>query len=156
MKALHKYITEGYCGAGLILTCKGKVLFQLRKHPRSWAFIGGGFNPEEDRDFRDCAIREVYEEAGIVINRSDIDPVPVHVLGFGRYRWELYHAELDYEIIPQGMSEFSNEYVRYAWVSVSNYRKELDNAAGRHYPLFLFVRHQMNRLSSSYSVQEGH
>ena len=70
MKALHKYITEGYSGAGLILTCRGKVLFQLRRHPRCWAFIGGGINPSVDHDFLDCAIREVFEESGITVDRN--------------------------------------------------------------------------------------
>ncbi|MGN0905912.1 MAG: NUDIX hydrolase [Bullifex sp.] len=153
MKALHKYITEGYSGAGIILTCNGRVLFQLRKHPRSWAFIGGGINRSLDHDLLDCAIRELYEESGILLKRSDVDPVPVHRLGCGRYEWKLFHAEIQQELIPYGLSEFSDEYLNYAWVSVSDYRKELDNAAGRHHPLFFFVSHQMKRLSSFYVWQ---
>lgn len=153
MKALHKYITEGYSGAGLILTCRGKVLFQLRRHPRCWAFIGGGINPSVDHDFLDCAIREVFEESGITVDRNAVDKTPVHVVGFGRYRWELYHAELPEETVPSGSQEFSDEYVSYAWVSLKDYRRELK--AVRAYPLFFFVSHQMRTLSSSYSGREG-
>ena len=56
MKALYKYITEGYSGAGIIITYKDEVLFQLRKYPLSWAFIGGCYDNGYDNYFLVTAI----------------------------------------------------------------------------------------------------
>ena len=120
MKALYKYITEGYSGAGLIITFEDEVLFQLRKYPRSWAFIGGGFDKTKDKDFLDTAIREVFEESGIKINKEDVD--------------------------KNGEKEFSNEYIKYKWVKINNYKAELNKKEKKHYSLYFFVSYQMKVL----------
>lgn len=146
MKALYKYITEGYSGAGLIITFEDEVLFQLRKYPRSWAFIGGGFDKTKDKDFLDTAIREVFEESGIKINKEDVDKKAIHKLGFGRYKWVLYHASLSKRPTINGKKEFSNEYIKYKWVKINNYRFQLNEKEKKHYRLYFFVSYQMKEL----------
>lgn len=146
MKALYKYITEGYSGAGIIITYKDEVLFQLRKHPLSWAFIGGGYDKAKDNSLLDTAIRELYEESGIKINKEEIDKNPIHSLGFGKYKWILFHISLTNRPTINGDKEYSNEYIKYKWVKINNYRQELNNREKKHYPLYFFVSYQMKKL----------
>ena len=108
MKALYKYISEGYSGAGIIITYKDEVLFQLRKHPLSWAFIGGGYDKAKDNSLLDTAIRELYEESGIKINKEEIDKNPIHSLGFGKYKWILFHINLTNRPIINGDKDAYN------------------------------------------------
>ena len=149
MKSLYKYISEGYSGSGAIITYKNEVLFQLRKHPLSWAFIGGGYDKTKDKDLIDTTIRELYEEAGIIVNRSELENNIIHKLGFGRYSWLLFHVSLNTKPYINGKTEFINEYVKYKWVNINCYRKELKKGESRKYPLFFFVSHQMNLLKKS-------
>ncbi len=146
MKPLYKYLTEGYSGSGAIITYKNEVLFQLRKHPRSWAFIGGGFDKNKDNDLIDTTIRELYEEAGIVVNRLDLEGNILHKLGFGHYKWLLFHVSLDNKPDISGDNEFIDEYIKYKWVNINQYKEELKKGEIKKYPLFFFVSHQMKLL----------
>lgn len=149
MKPLYKYLTEGYSGSGALLTYKNEVLFQLRKHPLSWAFIGGGFDKTKDKDLIDTTIRELYEEAGIIVKRSDLENNVIHKLGFGRYKWLLFHVSLDSKPEISGGKEFIDEYIKYKWVNINNYKEELKKGETKKYPLFFFTSHQMKLLKRS-------
>jgi 8-oxo-dGTP pyrophosphatase MutT (NUDIX family) len=54
-------------GAGVLLLRDGQVLLQRRKDNGLWGFPGGSLEPGESLE--EAAIRETYEETGLVIER---------------------------------------------------------------------------------------
>lgn len=142
-------ILEGYHGAGIALTSGDMVLMQLRRHPRVWAFIGGG--GEKGEAPVDTAVREFFEETGIVITPAMLDEKPLHVLGFGRFKWVLYHCHLDHfpEVVA-GSEKFRKEYLGYRYVKVASYREEL--SCERFRRTFFFVPYQMKVLQKRLSL----
>lgn len=148
MKIIRRLL-QGYHGAGIALTCGDKVLMQLRRHPRVWAFVGGGGEKGEGPE--ETAIREFYEETGIRLTADMLDEEPLHSLGFGRFRWVLYHCHTD--DMPEsieGIDEFRTEYIRYRYVTVSEYRKELSTEQYKR--TFFFVPYQMKVLKKRLSL----
>ena len=63
----------GYVGA-ILRNSKGKILFQLRdekgRNPNKWGIFGGGIKEREKPI--DALVREIREELGIKISKSDI------------------------------------------------------------------------------------
>lgn len=143
LQKLKKLIFDGYCGGGIAYVCNNEVLMQLRSHPRVWAFIGGGFDKESDKDYLDTALREFYEETGVHLDRSQINISLLHALGFWHYRWELYLVVADRRISTESAPEsFSQEYQKYKYVDLYNYKASLSEEKYR--KLFPFVRYQLN------------
>ena len=105
-----------------------------------------GYDKAKDNSLLDTAIRELYEESGIKINKEEIDKNPIHSLGFGKYKWILFHINLTNRPTINGDKEYSNEYIKYKWVKINNYRQELNNREKKHYPLYFFVSYQMKEL----------
>ncbi len=137
-------ITFGYRGAGIVLTAGNEVLLQLRKHPRVWAFIGGGMKKGET--FLETALREFYEETGIKLSSDMVDKKPLHQLGFWHYKWVLYHCHLsNEEKLSYAPKEFSDEYIKYRYVDIKSYREEIRKE--KHHHFFFFVKHQMKLLN---------
>lgn len=142
----------GYHGAGIALTSEGKVLMQLRRHPKVWAFVGGGAKSGESSV--DTAIREFYEETGIKLSADMLDNKPLHTLGFGAFKWVLYHCNV--ESVPEsvlGDDEFRKEYIRYRMISVENYRAEL--APEKYHHTFFFVPYQMKVLKKRLELRRN-
>jgi len=137
-------ITFGYRGAGIVLTAGDKVLMQLREHPKVWAFIGGGMQKGET--FLETALREFYEETGILLEKEMLDEKPLHVLGFWHYKWVLYHCHLETEVpLDKAPRVFKKEYIKYRYLSIANYKEEL--SLEKYHHLFFFVKHQFKLLS---------
>lgn len=142
-------ILQGYHGAGIALTSGDKVLMQLRRHPRVWAFIGGGGKKGESHI--ETAIREFYEETGIALTADMLDEKPLHVLGFSRFKWVLYHCHVEnMPSVTAGSDKFRKEYICYRYVTVSSYRKELSSE--NHRRTFFFVPYQMKVLNKRLSL----
>ena len=145
-------ILFGYHGAGIVFTSDDECLMQLRKHPPVWAFIGGGAKKGESSV--DTALREFYEETGVQLNENDLDVKPLHTLGFGRFRWVLYHCHKDYKIDPtHGNKAFKEEYVNYKYFHINSYKKELK--AEKHKRTFFFVTHQMRLLKKRLGLRNN-
>ncbi len=53
-------------GSGVLLVREGQVLLQRRKDNRLWGIPGGSLEPGESLE--EAAIRETYEEVGLVID----------------------------------------------------------------------------------------
>ena len=122
-----------------------EVLMQLRRHPAVWAFIGGGFDRSKDKDLLDTAVREFYEETGIILQRSDVEEKPLHALGFWKYRWELYVVLAERKIYPEnGPESFRNEYYKYKYVPILKYKNTLSEEDHKH--TFFFVKYQLKLL----------
>ena len=67
-------------GSGVFLHVGGRVLLQKRTHdaptyPNQWGSFGGHSEPGEAPEA--AAIREIKEELGLIINRSDLSPVTI-------------------------------------------------------------------------------
>ena len=60
-----------HIGATILIHYDGKVLLESRKDSDRWAFIGGGLLLNET--LPECAKRETFEEAGIVLSDEDIE-----------------------------------------------------------------------------------
>lgn len=65
--------------AGVILAkSDGSVLAQRRddnpkiQNPGKWGICGGGYEGQIDNDIKDTAVRELWEETGYLVNRSDL------------------------------------------------------------------------------------
>ncbi len=59
-----------HIGSTIMIYYNGKVLLESRKDSNRWAFIGGGLSLNET--LLECAIRETFEETGIVLSNEDI------------------------------------------------------------------------------------
>lgn len=57
-------------GATTLIECEGKILLEYRVDSDRWSIIGGSLKTDES--FVECAIREVQEETGIVIDEKKI------------------------------------------------------------------------------------
>lgn len=147
LEKLTKLIKNGYTGAGIVYVYQDEVLMQLRRHPAVWAFIGGGFDRSKDSDLLDTAVREFYEETGIILQRSDVEEKVLHALGFWKYRWELYVVFADRKIYPEnGPESFRNEYYKYKYVPILKYKNALSEEDHKH--TFFFVKYQLKLLKS--------
>ena len=136
-------ITFGYRGAGIVLTAGNEVLLQLRRHPRVWAFIGGGMKKGES--YVQTALREFYEETGVELSADMLDEKPLHKLGFWHYKWVLYHCHLPEEKkITHAPKDFSKEYIKYRYVDIHSFKAEIRKE--KHHHFFFFVKHQMKLL----------
>ena len=49
---------------------KGQILLQRRTDNDTIGMLGGGINITEE--FEDCAVREIYEESGLLVDPSDV------------------------------------------------------------------------------------
>jgi 8-oxo-dGTP pyrophosphatase MutT (NUDIX family) len=58
------------------------LLVRTRRYPDYWQPIGGGID-KEDRDARATTVREVYEEAGLRIDRETMSEVVQTPFDFG-------------------------------------------------------------------------
>ena len=92
----------------------------IRRHPAVWAFIGGGFDRSKDRDLLDTAVREFYEETGIILQRSDVEEKPLHALGFWKYRWELYVVFTERKIYPENGPESQENIITIQFINRYN------------------------------------
>lgn len=59
-----------HLGSAVIVIHQNKILMEYRSDSDYWALIGGGLDMNESLET--CAIRELYEEAGIKIATSDL------------------------------------------------------------------------------------
>ncbi len=59
-----------HIGTSILIEYDGKLLLEHRRDSEKWAVIGGGLFANET--LSDCAIREVYEETGIHLDKNDI------------------------------------------------------------------------------------
>lgn len=122
-----------------------EVLMQLRRHPAVWAFIGGGFDKSKDCDLLDTAVREFYEETGIVLQRTDAEEKPLHALGFWKYKWVLYVVIAEKRMFPENEPEsFRDEYYKYKYVPILGYKDALSEEEHKH--TFFFVKYQFKLL----------
>lgn len=91
------------------------LLVRTKKLPKHWQPIGGGINDGEDAI--DAAVRELYEETSLKINRSDlikIIEVP-YDFGIGVVHCYYYNKEIDSDITA---NEF--EIVQYKWFNIKD------------------------------------
>ncbi len=145
IETIKKLIINGYKGAGIIYLVDTEVLMQLRVHPPLWSFIGGGFDPCRDCTLMDTAIREFYEETGIVLDPERVVKKPIHRLGFWKYQWHLYIYNAEYkESTAKAPKKYASEYLKYRYVHVDTYQEELANE--EHHSYFFFVKYQMKLL----------
>jgi len=71
--------------ADAVVFHKGRVLMVKRgAHPGKgqWALPGGYFSATKDFDFMDCALRELYEETGLVLKKSESKMLPNQPIQF--------------------------------------------------------------------------
>jgi len=59
-----------HIGVAVIIQYENKILLEHRVDSDRWAIIGGGLNINED--LVSCAIREVFEETGLKINKNQL------------------------------------------------------------------------------------
>lgn len=59
-----------HIGVSVLIEYSGKLLLESRRDSDVWAIIGGGLSVDES--LIQCAIRETYEETGIVFSEQDI------------------------------------------------------------------------------------
>lgn len=65
-----------HIGTTAIIEHNGKILFEKRKDNGSWALVGGGL--KNDESFTDGIIREISEETGILIDKSNLIPFKIY------------------------------------------------------------------------------
>lgn len=59
-----------YIGTSVIIQYGNKILLENRVDSNRWAIIGGGLNLDED--LVSCAIREVFEETGLKLDKNQL------------------------------------------------------------------------------------
>jgi 8-oxo-dGTP pyrophosphatase MutT (NUDIX family) len=59
-----------HIGVSVIIQFDNKILLEHRVDSNRWAIIGGGLNIDED--LVSCAIREVYEETGLSLDKNQL------------------------------------------------------------------------------------
>ena len=59
-----------HIGVSVIIQYDHKILLEHRVDSDRWAIIGGGLNIDED--LISCAIREVFEETGLLLDQNQI------------------------------------------------------------------------------------
>lgn len=59
-----------HIGVSVIIQYDNKILLEHRVDSNRWAIIGGGLNIDED--LVSCAIREVYEETGLSLEKNQL------------------------------------------------------------------------------------
>ena len=64
----QKYYIRGVLKAGIILYTKDKKVLLVQSRGRLWGFPKGKANEFEEP--KDCAVREVFEETGLTINKD--------------------------------------------------------------------------------------
>ena len=65
-----------HLGANAIITCNGKLLLEKRRDSDIWGLVGGGCKKWEEPE--QAMAREVYEELGWRIPRSDFKKLKVY------------------------------------------------------------------------------
>lgn len=58
-------------GASVLIQYNNRLLLEHRADSNVWGLVGGGMHPDES--FLDCAIREVREETGILLERDKVN-----------------------------------------------------------------------------------
>lgn len=59
-----------HIGGSVIIQFDNKILLEHRVDSNRWAIIGGGLNIDED--LVSCAIREVYVETGLSLDKNQL------------------------------------------------------------------------------------
>ncbi len=84
---------KGYAAVAIVLN--GSEVLMIRRAERDddpWSgdlALPGGRHVDEDRDMLDTAIRELWEEAGVSIERGDVEPITLgvfHPMSYPEYR----------------------------------------------------------------------
>lgn len=75
-KDAPKTTMPAHLGANAIITCKGKLLLEKRRDSDIWGLVGGGCKKTETG--LDAIVREVHEELGLRIPRSQFNKLAVY------------------------------------------------------------------------------
>jgi len=79
----------------IVVECAGRFLFGYNKYRRYWEIPGG--KREDDETLLECAMRELEEESGQVVNTAIFSGlVTMHVKGFGITSAGVYFVKLDH------------------------------------------------------------
>lgn len=97
----------------------GRVLL-LKRRPDDRSFVGWGFpggKLDQDESIPDAAIRELYEETGLVIQDCIFPRSPMITVNDKRKR--VYMISPAYARYDEGTVTLSDEHVDYAWLKSS-------------------------------------
>ncbi len=110
-----------FVGTGvLLINNQNQILIGCRSDNNEWCIPGGSL--EVGENLVECAARELYEETGIIVDKSDLHlnsaevlkkPIikngrRIHVVSISY--WANKYNDIDFEID-------SREYTKYAWLS---------------------------------------
>ena len=86
-------------GAGVCAIYNDKFLVGMRQVGSSehgtWCTPGGKFEKDLDKSFKDCAIREFFEETGIVLNPDDVYHMCNYQDKLNRFIFANFYVKLD-------------------------------------------------------------
>ncbi len=108
-------------GAGFILVNSrypNKIL-ALVSHDGSWDLPKGTYD-KTDKSLIYCAIRECYEECGILVDKNQV----INKVGFSAGKLEVFVAIVNEE--PKILKNFKTkiiEHAGYAWISTAVFKK---------------------------------
>ena len=93
---------------------EGRYLFiRTYKFPDVWGWLGGGREPQ-DESLQDTAVRELFEESGMVITKDELKPFFQTDFDFGKRVIEFFLVTL----ATRPDLAFNQEIVEHRWLTV--------------------------------------